>query len=244
MINENYNKLQSLGLMKMAELYKFYSNDINFEQMNFDDKMSILLDAEVENKRNNHINRLKKNSNIKYQSANISGIKFYPDREIDKALTFKLATCDYIKNHLNIICVGATGAGKTYYVSALCNAACDKEIPVKYYRLQDLLLDIDIARKNDTYKKKITKLGNIPLLIIDDFLLTPTTTQQQVDLLELLELRSEEKSTILSSQVLPEGWHEHLGSSGLADAILDRITSKSHYVYIKGEKSMRQRETE
>ena len=79
-------------------------------------------------------------------------------------------------------------------------------------------------------------------MIIDEFLLTPTTSEQQKDILELLELRYDTHSTIFASQFLPEGWHQNLGGGALADAILDRIIANSYLIHIKGNQSMRTRE--
>ena len=150
---------------------------------------------------------IQRRSNVKMSNATVSDIRFYPDREIDKVMTAKLASCDYIHDHLNIIVIGATGAGKTFYVSALGNEAYKKAINVRYIRLPDLLYDLDQARNKDNYKKKLRALSRIELLIIDEFLLTPTTTAQQSDILELLELRYNTNSTIFASQFLPQGWH-------------------------------------
>lgn len=93
---------------------------------------------------------------------------------------------------------------------------------IRYIRLLDLLYELEQARNKDTYKKKLRALSRIELLIIDEFLLTPTTAQQQSDILDLLELRYNTHSTIFASQFLPQGWHENLGGGAIADAILDR----------------------
>ena len=58
-------------------------------------------------------------------------------------------------NILNVIVVGATGAGKTFYISALGNEACKKAKNVKYIRLPDLLYELDQARNKESYKKKL-----------------------------------------------------------------------------------------
>ena len=244
MINQNYEKLIKLNLNKMAELYRDQLSNNLYLEMTFDERLALLIDGETDDKFNRLVSGIQKRSNIKMKNAAVSDIKFYPDREIDRTLTARLATCDYVKDHLNIIVVGATGAGKSFYVSALGNEACKKAINVRYIRLPDLLYDLQQAKNKDNYKKKLRALSRIELLIIDEFLLTPTTPEQQADLLELLELRYDTHSTIFASQFLPQGWHQNLGGGAIADAILDRIIANAYQIHIKGSKSMRTRENE
>ena len=111
-INQNYEKLIKLNLNKMAELYKEQSSNKIYMEMSFDERLALLIDGETDDKFNKLIYGIQRRSNIKMSNATISDIKFYPDREIDKALTAKLSTCDYIQDHLNVIVIGATGAGK------------------------------------------------------------------------------------------------------------------------------------
>lgn len=110
-INQNYEKLIKLNLNKMAELYKEQSSNKIYMEMSFDERLALLIDGETDDKFNKLIYGIQRRSNIKMSNATISDIKFYPDREIDKALTAKLSTCDYIQDYLNVIVIGATGAG-------------------------------------------------------------------------------------------------------------------------------------
>lgn len=153
MINQNYEKLMKMNLIKMAENYKNQATDKAYLELSFDERFALLIDAETDDKFNKLVQGIKHRSKIKMPHASVSEIRFYPDREIDKVLTMKLSECGYIDDHLNVIVVGATGAGKTFYISALGNSACERAKNVKYVRLPDLLYDLDQARHKENYKK-------------------------------------------------------------------------------------------
>lgn len=117
--------------------------------------------------------------------------------------------------------VGATGCGKTYIACALATNACRSEYRARYFRLTDFFSEMETARIQGQYNETLNKLVKLPLLILDDFLLLPTTEDEQRDLLILLRSRDEErKSSILCSQITVEGWHRQLGSGGVADTLL------------------------
>ncbi len=241
MINQTYEKLLSLKLHKMAEIYKEQCNNQAFKELSFDERLALMVDEEVNDKYNNLVTGIQRRSKIKMMNAALEDIQYYPDRDLDKELIMKLSTCSYIDDHINVIVIGATGSGKTYIVSALGNAACKKAKVVKYIRLPDLLFELDQARRNGKYKPKLRLYARAEVLIIDEFLLNPTTQEQQGDILELLELRYDSHTTIIASQFTPDGWHKNLGGGAIADAILDRIVSSSYTIHIKGDKSMRTR---
>lgn len=105
----------------------------------------------------------------------------------------------------------------------------------RYIRLPDLLIDLEMARSEGTYKKVMAKYANPTLLILDEWLLMKPTEQEQKDVFELLHRRRKKSSTILCSQYRPEGWYVQLGgnASPLADAILDRIVHDSYRINIE-----------
>ena len=153
----------------------------------------------------------------------------------------KIATNEYINRHENLIIFGATGSGKSYIACALGVEACNATLKVMYVRLPDLLAELDLATVQENCRKRINQYIKCNLLILDEWLLIGTNNAEQQDILEILEKRYRIHSTVFCSQFDVTGWHSKLGGGALADAIMDRIISKSQTIKIFGDKSMRSR---
>lgn len=135
--------------------------------------------------------------------------------------------------------IGASGTGKTWISCAFGVNACRQRYRVKYIRLPELMSEFEAAKIQGTYRKTMKQLSKIDLLILDEFLLCSTSESERNDILELMEARSNKKTTILCSQWSPEGWYQKLGEGPVADAILDRILNSSYTILLQG-KSMRE----
>ena len=144
----------------------------------------------------------------------------------------RLATNEYIKRHENLIIVGATGSGKSYIACALGVEACNATLKVMYVRLPDLLAELDLAKVQGNYRKRINQYIKCDLLIMHEWLLIGTNNAEQQDFLEILEKRYRIHSTVFCSQFDVARWHIKLGGGALAEAIIDRIVSKSQTVKI------------
>jgi DNA replication protein DnaC len=121
---------------------------------------------------------------------------------------------------------------------ALGNRAIIDGFTVYYIRTATLLEDIKLARLSGSYTNLIKKFARYKLLIIDDFGVTPISSDDTTNLFEIIEARSQVSSTIITSQLPVKDWYGYLQNNTAADAILDRIVHSSHRVEIEGE-SMR-----
>ena len=242
MKNDTLKKLKAMRLPAFAEAYqKQIDQDAEYQSMSFHERLMLLVDAEYDSRHNNNIRRLMKNAKFSDSSAFLGNIDYLPDQHLNRELLESLADNGYIRQGLNVILIGATGSGKSYIANALGINACQFGYKTRYIRLPELFSELEAARVQGKYHQVMNQLQKLPLAILDEFLLIPTSDQEQRDLLELMEYRCGQTSTIFCSQFMPEGWHERLGGSALADSILDRIIPSAYTMRIDGDVLIRQR---
>lgn len=229
------DKLIEMRLTAMADAYRNQENDPKMSECSFDERFGMLVDIEYSSRKSNRLERLIKKAEFDQPEAHVADIDYKSGRKLNKSLIQRLSTCDYISEYRNIFITGATGSGKTYMACAFGMEACKHYYAARYIRLPDLLIDLEMARSEGTYKKIMTKYANPTLLILDEWLLLKPTEAELKDIFELLHRRRKKSSTIFCSQFRLEGWYEQLGgdASPLADAILDRIVHDSYRINIE-----------
>jgi DNA replication protein DnaC len=235
MLEDVLRMMRKMRLPAMADQLELLSKDPNFPNMSSEDALEQITNAEYSAEKNNTTQRRIKQAKLSEPSARLENIDYSPERKINHRLIDQLATNDYIVNHRNVVILGSTGCGKSYIGNCLGINACQAGYRVRFTRLSELMADFMTARIEGNLLKAYKIYRRYDLLIIDDFLLTETTSNEQKDLMELLEYRTRDKSTILCSQLSPEEWHDKLGGGYVADAILDRITNNSYTIVLEGD---------
>ena len=233
-IQSTTDKLIEMRLTSMADAFTLQNADPNMKEVSFEDRFGMLVDIEYSNRKSNSLKRLIRNADFDQPEAHIADINYTSGRKLNRTLIDRLATCEYITEHRNLFITGATGSGKTYMACAFGMEACKQRFRTRYVRLPELLMDLEMARNDGTYKKVQAKYENPVLLIIDEWLLLKPNESEQHDILELLHRRRRNSSTIFCSQYDSSGWYEQLGGddSPLAEAILDRIKHDAYKINI------------
>lgn len=229
MFDENYKKLKLLKLSSMVNYYKDYCSSPDFMKLDFNDRLAILLDFEINSRNNKRIANLAKQANFKIK-PDLSTIDYSSERNLSRELVSNLASCVWISQGKNLVISGATGTGKTYLSSSLGYRACMLDYKVAYVRM----LDINISKQDGSYNKLMNRYNKVDLLILDDFGLAKMTAAETRDFLELIEDRNTIKSCMIISQLPISNWYDVFFDPTLADAIMDRIASISYKIELKG----------
>ncbi len=235
--NPTVEKLKDLKLKVMAQMLS--DPDHSLRELSFEERLGIMVEKEWIAKKNSRIKRLLCRANLG-QNACLEDIDYSTERTIDKKTIQTLSTCFFIEQKLNIVISGRTGSGKTFIACALGNNACRHNYTVKYFRLPELLLEIQDAKNENQYSKFMTQLQNIKLLILDDIGLKSYTLEESRDILEITESRYNKTSTVLSGQIPHTQWYELFPDPTIADAIMDRVIHNSYIITLDSKISMRE----
>ena len=232
-------KLQTLRLMGMYKALIEQMNMPECETLGFEERLGLLVDREMTERQDRRMKTRLRQARLKHNAC-VEDLDYRAPRGLDKALMLQLATCRWVHEGLNLIINGATGVGKTWIACALAQKACREGYTALYLRLPRLFEELSLAHGDGRFTKLMAGFAKTDLIILDDWGLAKFTAEQRRDLLELLDDRHGNRSTLVTSQVPVDHWHEVIGDPTLGDAILDRLVHNAYRINLKGE-SMRKR---
>jgi DNA replication protein DnaC len=238
MTTQTLTALRQLKLGGMANALQHQLEQIGtYEGLAFTERLTLLVEQECLNREQRKQERLIRQARFKL-AACVQDIDYQHPRNLTKAQIARLAQSDWINRGQNLLMTGPCGSGKTYLACALGHNACLHGYSARYYRLSRLLLELTQAKADGSYHKQLKQLAKIQLLIIDDWGLETLKPAHRNDLMEIMDDRHGQTSTVVISQLPTDQWYASIGDNTLADAILDRLMHNAHRLQLKGE-SMR-----
>jgi len=240
LIQQTREQLADLRLYGMAAMLDEQRTNAGLQELSFDERFGMCVQAEVNERDNRKFQRLLKAAKLKVQACP-EDVDYSAHRGLDRAVFSNLLTCDWIRNSLSTIITGPTGVGKTWIGCALGFQAIRKGYSVSYHRFSRLLRDLETAYGDGSLGKLRVKLAKTNLIILDDWGLSPMSTRERTELLELIDDHMEYGSILITSQLPVEQWHAYIGDATIADAILDRLVIRAHHIKLRGESMRKQK---
>ncbi|MCP3880439.1 MAG: ATP-binding protein [Sulfitobacter sp.] len=234
--------LEKLQQLRLNGMYKALIEQMNMpdsETLSFEERLGLLADREITEREDRRLKTRMRQAKLKHNAC-VEDIDYRAPRGLDKALVLQLSACLWIHEGLNLIVSGPTGVGKTWIACALAHKACREGYTALYLRLPRLFEDLSLAHGDGRFVKLMAGFAKTDLIVLDDWGLAKFSAEQRHDLLELLDDRHGNRSTLVTSQVPVDHWHEVIGDPTLGDAILDRLVHSAYRINLKGE-SLRKR---
>ena len=235
-------KLLNLKLGGMAQAWETQQKDPEIAELVFEERFGLLVDAEWLERQNKRLARALREAKLRIADACVENVVASPGRGLEKKRIRELATCCWVEQHQNVVISGAAGVGKTYVACALAQQACRKGYRAFYRRAPRLAQELRLARADGTYPRLLARIARIDVLVVDDWGLVPLDDMERRDLLEIVEDRYGQRSTVLASQLPVDQWHDQIGDPAVADAICDRLLHNAHRIELRGE-SRRKKES-
>lgn len=227
-------KLLHLRLTAFAAAWAEQQKTPEVNKLSFDERIGLLVDAEHLARENARVGRCLRDAKLRMSTACVEDIDFSPKRELDKGVVRQLANCRWVAEHQNVLVTGATGTGKTYVACALAQQACRKGYRALYRRMPRLFEELTLAHADGTYARLLARLAKVDVLVLDDWGLAPPNERERRDLLEIIDDRHGNRSTVITSQLDSKLWHDQLGDPTIADAVCDRLLHNAHRLVLKG----------
>jgi DNA replication protein DnaC len=231
------DKLSQLHLSGFRTALEEQLGNPQYAELSFEERLGLLVDVETTRRANNSLKRRIRAARFPLP-ATIEDLDLSAARGLNRAQVLQLAQSEWVSRQLNMLILGATGAGKTYLACALGRAACQVGCKVRFERTSRLLQTLELARADGSYPQLLRTLARVQLLIFDDWLRDPLSRSQARDLLEILDDRYGRSATMVVTQVPVADWHSRIPDPTLSDAVLDRLIHNAYRLELQGD-SMR-----
>lgn len=231
---QTLEKLNGLRLDGMAQALEEQRRQPDITQLDFEARLGLLVERQWLWKANRSLARRLQYAQLKI-SASLEDVDYRHPRGLKRAQIEQLRASRWVQEHRHCLITGPTGAGKTYLACALGHQACRDGHRTLYYYAPKFFRALQTAQADGSLLCLLKKLARAALLVIDDLGIASVTGKAYRDLLEVLDDRQGQGSTLITSQFPVEQWHEIIADATVADAILDRLVHNAYQIELKGE---------
>jgi DNA replication protein DnaC len=208
-------------------------NQAQKDGIGFREFLELLLEDEVQHRANKRLATRIIRAHFEEEKS-LEGFDFSFNPKLPAQYIRNLATCQFIERKESVILCGPVGVGKTHLAQALGHQACRAGYNVLFVKSSRLFSDLGGGRADDTWEKRLQHYLKPNLLILDDFAMKEFTKTQAEDLYELVDLRHNSSSMIVTANRAPKDWYPLFPNPVIAESTLDRLVSCAHVITLAG----------
>ena len=235
LVQPTLEHLYAMRLNGMAEAFRRQLEDPGAVELAFEERFALLVESQWTWKQSRALTRRLALAKLKQQAC-LEDIDFRHPRGLQRARWMSVVhESGWVRRKQNVVLTGPTGVGKTYLACALAQQACRDGYGALYTRAPQLFRDLQAARAEGALTRLLAKLERVDVLVVDDFAIAPMKELERRDFLDLCDDRYRLRSTVLTSQLAADRWHELVGDPTVADSILDRMVHNAYRFELRGE---------
>jgi len=225
--------LKQLRLSGILDTLEVRTQQAIAEQWSYVEFLTRLVQDEVERRQGKQLTLRIRRSGIG-STKTLEHFDFGFNPSLNRQQLYDLATCEFVRQHRNVLLCGQTGVGKSHLAQALAHEAARKGFDSVFTSADAMLRHIQAGRADGTYERRLAGYLRPPLLVLDDFGLKPLPPSGPGDLYDVINERYERGSIILTSNRAPNEWPELFGDPLLASAGLDRLAHRATVLLLSG----------
>jgi len=228
---EHYLKV--LRLPGVLLHYRDLADQATEKKLHYDEYLTLLMETEVKRKQEASARTKITTSRFPYVKT-IEQFDFSFQPSLNEKEIARFGSLTFIEEKGNVILLGPPGVGKTHLAVGLGVKACMAGCRVLFLTAQKLLEELTIAKRDGSLMAKILAYGKLHLLIIDEMGYMPISRDQANLLFQLISMRYEKGSIILTSNYNFDEWGKIFEDTVAASAIIDRLVHHANIFYING----------
>lgn len=236
-INSSYTQLiNNLEYLKMKQMINHLDEVIDFSTKNnlsFVDTLIKLTSHEIDFKEANMIKSMVKVGAFPH-TKEIKDFYFDFQPSINKDQILDFTSLRFLEAKENIVFLGSSGVGKTHLATSIGIAAAKRRYSTYFVKCHDLLQQLKRAKLENRLDSRLKHFTKYKLLIIDELGYLPIDKDDSKLFFQLIDMRYENKSTILTTNINFNSWDDIFYDPVIANAILDRVLHHAHVVSING----------
>lgn len=227
------SQMRALNLKGMINRYRELADRATEGKLRYEEYLSLLLEEELNGKTERSVMARVHKARFPFVKT-VEEFDFSFQPGIEEKEVVRLSSLDFIENKENLIFLGPPGVGKTHLASGFGVKACQSKYRVLFTTAQKLIEDLLLSVRDGSITQKLLAYSRLNLLIIDELGYMPVTKEQANLLFQLISMRYEKGSIILTSNYSFEDWGQVFQDNVVAAAIIDRLVHHAKIFYING----------